>query len=386
MPRLLLAAVLVIAAVVAGTGRGGAATGSLVANGDAEQGAGSTDGSAVQVPGWTTTGGFTVVQYGAPGFPAAVHPGQGRNFFAAGGGGQSPSSATQTIDLSGARQAIDASRIDARVTALIRRPRGASAAISVNTRDAGGRILTRRTVGPRTSGGSFEQVEDVLPVPPGARSATLTLKAGASDVYFDNLSVTLTHLALPRPQRGKTVLVKPARGVVILFRRGNRKPIARPTMVPLGTVVDTSHGAASVVAATDRYGDQTEQGSFSDGTFSIGQVGGHTNISLGGHGPRTCTQPRRLVNRATSGFMVLAGAMGSRAAAPLEGGSGKAVWVAVDSCTAATVKTHSGQVDVVALGSRRASGRRALFSFAHGRFRTRGRNSSATVRGRIVAR
>jgi hypothetical protein len=381
MPRLLLAAVLVIAAVVAGTGWGAAATGSLVANGDAEEGTGSTDGSAVQVPGWATAGGFTVVQYGAPGYPAAVHPGQGRNFFAAGGG-----SATQTIDLFGARQAIDASRIDAHLTALVRRPQGASAAISVNTRDAGGHILTRRTIKPRASGGEFEQVEDALPVPPGARSATLTLKAGASDVYFDNVSVTLTHLALPRPQRGKTVLVKPARGVVVLFRRGNRKPIARPTMVPLGTVVDTSHGAASVVAATDRYGDQTEQGNFSDGAFSIGQVGGHTNISLGGHGPRTCTHPRRLVNRATSGFMVLAGAMGSRAAEASEGGSGKAVWVAVDRCTAATVKTHSGRVDVVALGSRHASGRRALFGFAHGGFRTSGRNSSATVRGRVVAR
>jgi hypothetical protein len=47
---------------------------------------------------------------------------------------------------------------------------------------------------------------------------------------------------------------------------------------------------------------------------------------------------------------------------------------------------HAGRVDIVALGSRRASGRHVqrLFS-VRGGFRTRGRHSSATVRGRIVA-
>jgi hypothetical protein len=44
-----------------------------------------------------------------------------------------------------------------------------------------------------------------------------------------------------------------------------------------------------------------------------------------------------------------------------------------------------GRIDVVALGSRHATARKAHVLFARGRFRTTGRNSSATVRGRVVA-
>jgi hypothetical protein len=64
------------------------------------------------------------------------------------------------------------------------------------------------------------------------------------------------------------------------------------------------------------------------------------------------------------------------------------VWVADDSCTATTIKAHSGRVDIMPLGSRTASGPtvRRLWGNGHGRFHTRGRNASATVRGRVVAR
>ena len=82
----------------------------LIVNGNAEAGAGSSDGSIVPVPGWTTKGNFTVVQYGASGgFPDASSAGpgdRGLNFFA-GGPGSTSSSATQTIDLSSYETAID---------------------------------------------------------------------------------------------------------------------------------------------------------------------------------------------------------------------------------------------------------------------------------------
>jgi len=78
----------------------------VIKNGNAEKGAGSTDGSTVPVPGWTETAGttFTAVQYGASGgFPAATDPGpnnRGKNFFA--GGDDDPSDsivASQTDSL-----------------------------------------------------------------------------------------------------------------------------------------------------------------------------------------------------------------------------------------------------------------------------------------------
>jgi hypothetical protein len=60
-------------------------------------------------------------------------------------------------------------------------------------------------------------------------------------------------------------------------------------------------------------------------------------------------------------------------------------WTTQDQCTATKFKAPPGRIDVVALGSRRATARKAHVLFARGRFRTTGRNSSATVRGRVVA-
>ncbi|MEA2412265.1 MAG: hypothetical protein QOC77_2826 [Thermoleophilaceae bacterium] len=379
VPKLLLAALLVVAALAVGAAQGAAPpAGNRAANGGAEAGTGSTDGSVVPVPRWTTTGTFTVVQYGSSGYPAA-QPHGGANFFA--GGQQPPSSAEQTIDLSGARKAIDAGRIDARVGALEAGP----ATLAVSLEDGSGHLLSQRNL--KAGGGAFERVDELIPVPPKARSATLTMKARSPDALFDNVSLALSRRSVPRPERGKTVLVEPAKGVTVLLRRGNRKVITRPQLVPLGTEIDTSKGTVTIVSATDRFGAETQRGSFSEGVLAVGQVAGDTEISLGGRGTRACNKPRRLVSRATSGFMVLAGAMASRASGFFAGGPGRAVWVAEDRCTAATINTHAGHVEVIALGSRDASGQRAhhLFTTGRGLFTTRGRNSSATVRGRVVA-
>ena len=85
----------------------------LIVNGDAESGAGSTDGSIVSVPGWDRVGNWaTVVQYGSPaGFPAVSSAGpanRGANFFAGGPdiNGQSVSYLTQSIDISSLQSRI----------------------------------------------------------------------------------------------------------------------------------------------------------------------------------------------------------------------------------------------------------------------------------------
>ncbi|MEA2684455.1 MAG: eukaryotic-like serine/threonine-protein kinase [Chloroflexota bacterium] len=81
----------------------------LVTNGNAEQGSGATTSAAVVRPnGWTTTGNFTVVKYGADVFPSASDPGppdRGDYFFAGGNG--PTASASQTLDVSGGGGAID---------------------------------------------------------------------------------------------------------------------------------------------------------------------------------------------------------------------------------------------------------------------------------------
>jgi uncharacterized membrane protein YgcG len=320
----------VAAALFVGAARGALPSGNLVTNAGAEDG----------IAGWTITGSFTVEQY-----PAPARPAQGASFYS--GGAQPPSSAQQRIDLSPARKAIDAGRMDTRVSALV----GGPGTLSVETLAADGRLLSQRNLKGVTQ--RLARSSSLVPLPPGARAMRLTMKARGENAHFDNVLVTFSRRAMPRPQRGESVLVKPAKGVTVLLRRGNRKPITRPTLVPLGSVIDTSRGTATVVSAEDRYGAVTQHGSFSEGVFAVDQIRGETRISLGGRRDRSCTHPRRLVSRAQAGFKLLAGASGSRAV------SSKAVWVAEDQCTATMLEAHRGKVDVLALRSRKAtSGRR----------------------------
>src|SRR5689334_13012378 len=57
----------------------------LVVNGDAEVGPGSPTGDVVaSIPGWTTSGNFTAVQYGSTDYLTTTDPGpadRGNNFF-----------------------------------------------------------------------------------------------------------------------------------------------------------------------------------------------------------------------------------------------------------------------------------------------------------------
>jgi hypothetical protein len=393
--KFLTSAVIVVALVEA-SAQGAVPTGNLVANGSAEESAGSSDGSVVPVTGWTTAGSFTVVQYGAPGFPSS-RPGGGLNLFA--GGHDASSGAAQTLDLGRARATIDASRVDARVSGLVLQPAGGKARIVVTLFGANGRSLGGRKIG-GVDAGSLSRVSDRLPMPPGTRTMTVAMEAGAplsgnEEALFDNVLVTLIQRRVPRPQRGKNVVMTPSRGRVVLFRRGNRKvgsqppalPLGRPVVVPLGAMVDTSAGVAKITSAVDRFGSKTARGNFSEGVFTLSQKGADTGLSLGGTRRDLCKNPRRLVSRASTNLVVLAGASASSASP--ESGGGKAVWVTEDRCTATVIKRHAGQVDVLNLGSRRANlptrrRRRRLFGHAHGHFQTTGRNSSATVRGRIV--
>jgi hypothetical protein len=341
-------------------------SGNLVVNAGAEDGAASSDGSPVPVPGWATIGGFTVAQYGEQ------DPVRGANFFS--GGAQAPSTAQQKIDLSAARKAIDAGRIDVHVGVLV----GGSGTFTVDTSDADSLELSRR--GFKGIKGKLTRFDEQIPIPPKARSVTLTMDAHTPADSFDNVLLTVSRRDTPRPERGKSVLVKPAKGVTVLFRRGNRKVITRPTLVPLGSRIDTTRGTATIVSADDRYGAVTERGSFSEGAFTVAQSGGILKVSLGGR-DRSCKRPQRLVTRATKSFTVLAGASASRPA------GSRAVWVADDRCTVTKLKKHRGQIDIMPLASRTASGpRRRLWGNARGRFRTRGRHASATIRGRVIAR
>ena len=135
--------------------------------------------------------------------------------------------------------------------------------------------------------------------------------------------------ASPTPRLGRTVVVKPLSGkVTVKVHHRRRFTLTRATAIPTGSTVDTTSGKVKLTSV--RSGKRTQSGTFSKGAFVVTQQhDGLTDLKLTG-----------------GSFSV---------------------------CSAA----HAAGTTLSAAANRR----RRLFGTAHGRFRTRGRNSSATVRG-----
>jgi hypothetical protein len=135
--------------------------------------------------------------------------------------------------------------------------------------------------------------------------------------------------APPPPVRGKTVNVTPVSGTVLVKKKhGGFVPLSQAKQIPMGSTLDTTHGIVKLDSAVNALG-RTQTGNFNGGQFRVTQSRKNplTQLSMSGGGFGSC---KTRVPR---------------------GGS--------------AARTH----------------RRRLFGNAHGRFRTRGRNSSATVRG-----
>jgi hypothetical protein len=202
------------------------------------------------------------------------------------------------------------------------------------------------TIGPVTAAGRggvtdmlLRSANDVVPV--GTRSIltriTLTRFSGSSnDGYADNLSLTLA-AALQPPVLGTAVNVRPVRGVVFVRVKGRSSfvPLDEAQQVPPGSFLDVRRGTVRLVSARDRRGN-TQSGDFAGGVFQV-------------------LQSRRKSARGLTELR-LKGSTFARCATSRAGGS-----------------------EAEAALSRRVV--RRLRSSARGRFRTSGRNSSATVRG-----
>jgi hypothetical protein len=150
--------------------------------------------------------------------------------------------------------------------------------------------------------------------------------------------------ALPPPTRGETVNAVPQKGTVLVklppAAAGKAHAAASGFVpleslgrqIPVGSTLDTKKGTVRLFSATNDSGG-TQRGDFSKGLFNIGQGRKNplTTLSMTGGGLKSCGKVPR-------------------------GGSPKPV---------ASAKRK----------------RRSLFSNVKGRFRVRGRNSAATVRG-----
>jgi hypothetical protein len=192
---------------VDGAGAPPVTTANLILNGDAEQGVGASDGAPVAVPGWTATGGATLVPYGGTaGYPLLTDPGpqnRGLNFFC-GGMADASSVLTQAISLSAYATTIDSGTSTFALQGYLGGYGGQddNATLSVSFLNAGGTALGSSSIGPVLSADRSGATGLLLrsttgKVPAGARAATVTLtltrvSGTANDGYADGLSLVLS--------------------------------------------------------------------------------------------------------------------------------------------------------------------------------------------------
>lgn len=179
----------------------------LLVNPAAELGAGSYDGLAVEpVPGWTTTGNFTVAQYGNGTGITSSSPGpadRGYNFFA-GGSAASNASASQDLALFANAAAIDSGRVQCDLSGWFGGwyNQDDYAGLTATYLNAAGETLASQTIGSvhvsdRASVSGLFFRSGSGPVPAGTRkircSLLMTWVAGSyNDALADNLSLTLS--------------------------------------------------------------------------------------------------------------------------------------------------------------------------------------------------
>ena len=140
----------------------------------------------------------------------------------------------------------------------------------------------------------------------------------------------------PKPRTAKTVVVKRAGGTVTVSKPGSSRAttLGRTAQaVPVGSTIDATDGRVKLTATANRSGSKRQSALFYDGAFTVSQ--------------------RRASRPVTD--LTLAGG---------------------DFSTCAAEQRRTG-----VFASRGRSTRRRLWGRGKGRFRTRGRNGTATVRG-----
>jgi len=162
------------------------------------------------VPGWKTTGGFTVVPYGAPeGYPTVSEapPSGMKHFFT--GGHDAVSTGIQEIEVSRSASDIDAGKVICDISAWLGGyfDQGDEATLTVEFRDNAARKLKTVMLGPVTALERAKQTglklrNSSVSVPTQTRrihiELVLTRKPGAgscNDGYADDLSIILRRAA-----------------------------------------------------------------------------------------------------------------------------------------------------------------------------------------------
>jgi hypothetical protein len=339
----------------------GLPTGNIVQNGGGEAGPAATNSvDSFDIPSWDRLPNFTAVAYGSPQFPTTAISGDiggGANFFAGGpdNGFGDASLIQQQIDLSGSAPQIDQGNVRARVSADLggfeSQADNASAIVVFGNSDftSATAVANLAPVPPEERGGQtgFVHRTDCVDLQSGTRTAFVQVLAQRSegaynDGYADNVSVVLSTNACPAgepppplapaspPQPGISGNGAPVSGKILVKQPGSNQfqELSGNRTIPVGSEIDARKGVIRMQTASNASGG-TQTGNFSQGRFVMRQ--------------RPSSKPTT--------DLLLKGNLGC--------------------------KKSSGKASAAGRRSRR------LFGNARGRYRSRGRHATATVRGTI---
>ncbi|MGH3131984.1 MAG: hypothetical protein ACRDNX_14315, partial [Gaiellaceae bacterium] len=133
----------------------------------------------------------------------------------------------------------------------------------------------------------------------GADVASVGVSAQQPDpTPGNNTQSQALQVALPPPTPGQTVNAAPVRGTVLVRRRGSTQfePMVSPGQVAVGSQFDVRRGRVALTSARDRRGGLDTAG-FYDGIFTVlqtGTPGAFTELRLDGGSFRGCKIPARL--------------------------------------------------------------------------------------------
>ena len=389
MIRRLLALAVAAPLIFAGNANAVLPAGNIVQNGDAEAGPGATNETdAPPVPNWLTLApSFTAVVYGTSTFPtpgdsAAI--GGGANFFAGGPpSGGDVSGVVQEIDLSAAEADFGAGNVNATLTAELGGFGAQGDSTNVVAQFAtesgefrGGMALQPVSAEDRGNVTGFRRRVACSKVEPGATKGVIVMTAqrlegSYNDGYADNVSITLSTAPCPPapdaplpppapPQPGVSGNAAPSRGRVFVKQPGSNtfQELRDARSIPVGSEIDTEKGEVELTTAASSTG-ATQIGKFRDGKFTMTQTPGRrpiTDLTLAGTRldkcPRSGTQSRAAASRSRRLWGNARGRFRTRgryATATVRGTQ----WMVRDTCTTTTVQVARGTVTVRDLTKRR---------------------------------
>ncbi len=374
-------ALLYLAVVLALAGPAGAAlpAGNIVVNGNAEGGPGATNTTDVFAPpGWEALPNVTAVAYGTDQFPGTEISsaiGGGSNFFAGGpdNGFGGSTVATQTIDLSGSAGDLDGSDVNVVLSADVGGFAGqsdSSTITAVFTNQDGSGVtgavgLVPATPEDRNGMTGFVRRSECIGLSPGTRQAIVQTfmqrdEGSYNDGYADNISITLTRAPCPTllppapPQAGVSGNAMPTRGRIFIRTPGSNRSeeLSDERSIPVGSEINAKRGEVQLETAADSSG-SPQLGKFSGGKFVMRQkrtrkpvtdlvlTGGQLNRRTCGRGGRRAQAAGRRAGRRLFGnARGRFRTRGRHSTATVRG----TVWLIKDSCNATTVRVSKGVV------------------------------------------